>query len=132
MTTETQLTRAPHVLPTIRQRVSTDVPDPTAELATAFCERYDSLDGEALSRAPTCIAAGALYLAALLTDTPLTQTAVADAAEVSALSTRQAYQELACRAGVATEDEACFTFREIHEYPAWVRRYLEGVGGDQW
>jgi transcription initiation factor TFIIIB Brf1 subunit/transcription initiation factor TFIIB len=134
MTDAPALTRAPHVLPDICARLSEPVPERTRTFARRVCERYDSLDGEALDRAPSCIAAGALYLAIRLHQIECSQQAVAQAAEVSTVTTRRTYQELACHAGVATEAQRGIDFQAPSTFPAWVcehmNSHMEGRADD--
>ena len=75
-----------------------DLPEETADRAEELAARYGGADPEAHVRAtPPSIAAGALYCASLSTNFYLTQAEIADAADISGPSLRNAWKPIAER-----------------------------------
>jgi len=77
------------------------VSEEVEDRATEFARRADL--HHPINRSSKAVAGGAVYLAALLVNEKVTQAEVGDAADVSELSVRDAYPEIAKHDGIPLE-----------------------------
>lgn len=101
MTGEQGLTLAHTLVPDILDELGIDPDGAVGEHATELARRA-ALE-HPVNRAPSVVAAGAVYLAGLLKNRERSQPAVAEASGVSEVAVRDAYFEIAEHEGISTK-----------------------------
>ncbi|NHX37843.1 MULTISPECIES: transcription initiation factor IIB family protein [Halolamina] len=97
MTSIEDLIRAPGLVVEIIDELDHDLDDAFEAQATAFAKRAEI--EHPINKAPSTVAAAAVYVTGLLRDGRLTQQEIADVADVSTVAIRDCYPEIGAAEG---------------------------------